>query len=105
MRVTRSLVWIAGLAGLLAGASLATHRRHERERRASSAKPEPLQTWEGEGGAVPLRTGRTAQQVTPSSATASHAGPAANDLPGAEASSSPQEQGGGPRYEQGGQPH
>jgi len=63
--MNRSLIWIAALAGLLAGASLSTHRRRERERRLSPAKPEPLQTWEGEGGAVPLRTGRTAQQVTP----------------------------------------
>ena len=63
--MNRSLIWIAALAGLLAGASLATHRRRERERRLSPAKPEPLQTWEGEGGAVPLRTGRMAQQVTP----------------------------------------
>jgi len=100
MHATRSLVWIAGLAGVLAGASLAMHRRNERERRASPAKPEPVQTWEGEGGAVPLRTGRTAQQVTPSSAGASAAS-ARSDLPGAE----PQELGGGPHYEQGGQPH
>lgn len=96
MRATRSLVWIAGLAGLLAGASLAHHRRHERDRRASPAKPEPLQTWEGEGGAVPLRTGRTAQQVTPSTSTGS-------DLPAAAASQ--QEQPGGPDYPQGGTPH
>jgi hypothetical protein len=58
------------------------HRRNERERRALAGKPEPLQTWEGEGGAVPLRTGRTAQQVTPSSA-------AANDLPGSAAQEEP----------------
>jgi hypothetical protein len=100
MHATRSLVWIAGLAGVLAGVSLAMHRRNERERCASSAKPEPVQTWEGEGGAVPLRTGRTAQQVTPSSADAAVA-PAQGDLPGAE----PQELGGGPRYEQGGPSH
>jgi hypothetical protein len=101
MRMTRSLVWMAGLAGVLAGASLATHRRNERERRALTGKPEPLQTWEGEGGAVPLRTGRTAQQVTPSSGS---------DLPGAASAlqsasaASPQEKGGGPDYEQGGPP-
>jgi len=63
----RSLAFIAALAGLLAGASLTTHRRREAERRKPAAKPEPLQTWEGEGGSVPMRTGsRTAQQVTPS---------------------------------------
>ena len=94
MSATRSLLWIAGLAGLLAGASLATHRRHERDRRSLTAKPEPLQTWEGEGGAVPLRTGRTAQQVSPARAGGS-------DLPGATT----QERGGGPDYEQGGMPH
>lgn len=91
MSVTRSLVWVAGFAGLLAGASLASHRRVERDRRALAGKPEPLQTWEGEGGAVPLRTGRTAQQITPSSAS---------DLPAAAG-----ELAGGPEYEQGGTPH
>ena len=93
---TRGLAWIAGIAGLLAGASLATHRRREDERRSLSTKPEPLQTWEGEGGAVPLRTGRTAQQVTPSSADLSL---------GASDAGGPTELGGGPRYEQGGTPH
>jgi len=95
MTVARSLVWIAGVAGLLAGYSLASHRRFERERRALAAKPEPLQTWEGEGGAVPLRSGRTAQQVTPSAAN-----DVASDLPAAA-----QEVGDGPDYEQGRQPH
>jgi hypothetical protein len=97
MKSTRGLVWIAGLAGLLAGISLNTHRRREAERRTLRVKPEPLQTWEGEGGAVPLRTGRTAQQVTPTSA---------HSPVGAEPSSGsgPFEQGGGPRYEQGGSP-
>jgi hypothetical protein len=102
MHGTRSLVWIAGLAGVLAGASLAMHRRNERERRVSPAKPEPVQTWEGEGGAVPLRTGRTAQQVTPSSADVSAVG-TQDGLPGSEPQ--PQELTGGPRYDQGGQPH
>ena len=93
---TRGLVWIAGIAGLLAGASLSTHRRREADRSALRAKPEPLQTWEGEGGAVPLRTGRTAQQVTPTSADLS----TGSDL--SEGGSV--EQGGGPRYEEGGSP-
>ena len=97
MNSTRGLVWIAGLAGLLAGASLATHRRREDARRSLRTKPEPLQTWEGEGGAVPLRTGRTAQQVTPSSADPAAAA--------GEPEQGPQEMGGGPRYEQGGSPH
>ena len=47
------LLWLAGAAGLLAGASLVTHRRFERERSASRAQPEPLTRWEGEGGGVP----------------------------------------------------
>ncbi|MED5618998.1 hypothetical protein [Ideonella sp. BN130291] len=96
MKSTRGLVWLAGLAGLLAGISLSTHRRREAERRTLRVKPEPLQTWEGEGGAVPLRTGRTAQQVTPSSAQAQAGEPFSGQ--------GPLEQGGGPRYEQGGPP-
>jgi hypothetical protein len=48
-----TLLWLAGIAGLLAGASLATHRRREQGRVASRGQPEPLQRWEGEGGAVP----------------------------------------------------
>jgi hypothetical protein len=62
----RTLVLVAAAAGVFAGFSLATHRRRERDRLAVRAKPEPLQTWEDEGGAVPLRTGGTAAQVTPS---------------------------------------
>ena len=89
MMSTRGLALIAGMAGLLAGASLSAHRRRERERCASQGKPEPLQTWEGEGGAVPLRTGRTAQQVTPTT----------SQMPVSSV-----EQPGGPDYEQGGPP-
>lgn len=62
----RTLVLVAAVAGVFAGFSLATHRRRERERTSVRSQPEPLQTWEDEGGAVPLRDGRTAQQVTPS---------------------------------------
>lgn len=47
------LLWLAALAGLVAGATLATHRRSERNRVGSNAQPEPLTRWEGEGGAVP----------------------------------------------------
>lgn len=67
----RTLVFLATVVGVLAGMSLATHRRLERQRRTAAAPPQPLQTWEGEGGAVPLRSGRTAQQVTPSGASPS----------------------------------
>jgi len=65
MLSTRSLVWMSALAGVLAGASLTTHRQREGARRRPAAQPEPLQTWEGEGGAVPVRPNKTAQQVTP----------------------------------------
>lgn len=66
MSIKRTVLWMAGIGGMLAGASLAAHRRAERERRVSPATPEPLQTWESEGGAVPVSPARTAQQVTPS---------------------------------------
>lgn len=46
------LLWIAGIVGALAGVTLATHRRRERDRSASRTQPEPLRRWEGEGGAV-----------------------------------------------------
>ena len=68
MRVQRGLLWLAAFAGLIAGASLATHRRFERDRRASRAQPEPLERWEGEGGGVPVPMSgelRNARQVTP----------------------------------------
>jgi hypothetical protein len=68
MSATSKLVWASAIAGLLAGITLTAHRRREGQRRTLRVKPEPLQTWEGEGGAVPLRTGTTAPQVTPSSA-------------------------------------
>jgi hypothetical protein len=63
---SRSLFWFAGLVGVMAGVSLAHHRRQEAQRRASPAAPEPVQTWEAEGGAVPVSPSRTAQQVAPS---------------------------------------
>jgi hypothetical protein len=72
----RTLVLVAAVAGVLAGISLATHRRRERDRLAVRSQPQPLQTWEDEGGAVPLRSGRTAQQVTPSANV-----PGVNDEP------------------------
>lgn len=96
MAVSRSLFWLGAIVGMMAGISLATHRRREQERRALSAKPEPVQTWEGEGGAVPLRTGRTAQQVTPSNAT--------DDLQTLRDDEDFQPIGGGPSYPQG-RPH
>jgi hypothetical protein len=65
MPSTRTLIWIAGLAGLAAGIRLSTRRQREREPAAPLAPPQSLQAWEGEGGAVPVRGGRTAQQVSP----------------------------------------
>jgi hypothetical protein len=56
MRVDRGLLWLAALAGLLAGISLATHRRLERERTTSKTHPEPLERWEDEGGGVPVQS-------------------------------------------------
>ena len=101
MSTTSKLVWASAFAGLLAGITLTAHRRRESERRTLRVKPEPLQTWEGEGGAVPLRTGRTAQQVTPSSANDN-----VHTLHDAVLSdgSSDDELGGGPSYRQGGTP-
>jgi hypothetical protein len=59
---------LAGMVGVAAGCYLA-HLRAEQRRREqnmrSPANPEPLQTWEGEGGAVPVGGGRTAAQVEP----------------------------------------
>jgi hypothetical protein len=68
--MARGLLWIAALAGLVAGASLTTHRRNQRERTASPAQPEPLNRWEGEGGGVPVTVSSTgelknARQVSP----------------------------------------
>jgi len=37
----------------------------ERRQHRSPAAPEHIQTWEGEGGGVPVGTHRTAAQVTP----------------------------------------
>ena len=68
--MARGLLWIAGLAGAVAGASLAVHRRNESAQRASAKQPEPLNRWEGEGGGVPVTVGATgelknARQVSP----------------------------------------
>lgn len=93
MSSTRTLVWIAGLAGLLAAMSLSAHRRREAQRRALRTKPEFVRTWEEEGGAVPLRSGRTAQQVTPTTAQPAP-GPSADP-------DGPNEVEAGPQYPQG----
>jgi hypothetical protein len=45
-------LWLGALAGLAVGMSYATHRRLEEQRRTSTRPAEPLQRWEGEGGAV-----------------------------------------------------
>lgn len=68
--MARGLLWIAGLAGAVAGASLAMHRRNQREHNASAKQPEPINRWEGEGGGVPVTVAGTgelknARQVSP----------------------------------------
>jgi hypothetical protein len=66
--MARGLLWIAALAGVVAGASLVTHRRNQRGLNASAAQPEPLNRWEGEGGGVPVALAgevRNARQVAP----------------------------------------
>lgn len=70
MAIARGLLWIAALAGAVAGASLATHRRNQREHKTPAAQPEPLTRWEGEGGGVPVPVSGTgelknARQVSP----------------------------------------
>ncbi|HUL67151.1 MAG TPA: hypothetical protein VLW55_21325 [Burkholderiaceae bacterium] len=47
-----------------------TQSRHRRRRSISSQKREALQAWEGEGGAVPVDSHRTAAVVTPADGSA-----------------------------------
>jgi hypothetical protein len=53
--VTAAVSWLAALGR-------ARLRRLDTQ---SRSKPEPLQTWEGEGGAIPTPEGRTVAQVPP----------------------------------------
>lgn len=54
--------------GAIGGACLATHRNTQRRLTTSHkplAAPVEVQTWEGEGGAVPVGGSRIAKQVEP----------------------------------------
>jgi hypothetical protein len=68
---SRKLMFAAALAALAAG-WLAAWRRARARRLAArpQAQPRELQTWEGEGGGVPLEDGHTAAQVRPEGAAA-----------------------------------
>jgi hypothetical protein len=59
--------WLTLTLTLLAASALVCSRalQSSRRRRASTspAKPEPLQTWENEGGGVPVGNSRMAAQV------------------------------------------
>ena len=63
---SRKLVVATALVTLAAG-WLAKHTRAHlhRVKARPRSKPEHLQTWEGEGGAVPTPEGRTVAQVLP----------------------------------------
>lgn len=63
---SRKLMFAAALAALAAG-WLAGWRRARARRRQQRplAQPPALQTWEGEGGGVPVTEHRTAAQVNP----------------------------------------
>jgi hypothetical protein len=64
---TRSrLPELVGLAAVL-GLGLSTIFRvhQERQARRARAEPEHIQTWEGEGGSVPVGTHHTAAEVAP----------------------------------------
>ncbi len=51
--------------GALAAGCYAGYRRSQATAPRASVKPEELQTWEGEGGGVPLDSRHTAAQVQP----------------------------------------
>lgn len=64
MMISRTIFRFALLAGGFWTIQQLMHAR--RARHATPArKPEAIENWEGEGGAVPLGTNRTAAAVTP----------------------------------------
>lgn len=67
MNVSTVKLLVAGAAGALLAMGLRAMQRAEATRieKMPAAKPEPLQRWEGEGGAVPVSAHQTAQQVEP----------------------------------------
>lgn len=63
---TMKLLYLAAGAAVLTSVGMNAWRRAEAARNDTpKAKPEPLQRWEGEGGAVPVAANKTAQQVEP----------------------------------------
>lgn len=62
---TIKLLYVAAGAALLTMGMNAWRRAEAGRLNTPKAKPEPLQRWEGEGGAVPVAANRTAQQVEP----------------------------------------
>jgi len=58
-------VALVALVGLAVGVGFLL-RQTRRER---MKQPDPIQTWEAEGGAVPVAPNRTAAQVEPSAAS------------------------------------
>jgi hypothetical protein len=66
---SRKLIFTAALAALGAGWLASWRRARARRRQAQpGAQPAELQTWEGEGGGVPVGAGQTAAQVRPDAA-------------------------------------
>lgn len=60
----RCVLDVAALAGLVAlGVAAVTDARQQRRSRQPRAQPSHLQTWESEGGGVPVGTHRTAAQI------------------------------------------
>ena len=67
---SRKLMVAAALFTVAAGWLATVSRAHLRRLKARPrCKPEHLQTWEGEGGAIPTPEGRTVAQVPPAALT------------------------------------
>jgi hypothetical protein len=67
---SRKLMFAAALAALAAGWLAAWRRARARRLARPQAQPRELQTWEGEGGGVPVEGSHTAAQVRPDGAAA-----------------------------------
>lgn len=65
MITTIKLLYVAAGAALVTMGMNAWRRAEAGRHNLPQAKPEPLQRWEGEGGAVPVAANKTAQQVEP----------------------------------------
>lgn len=51
----RLLNWLTLTAAAVSGYAAYRHRQRERALKNPARKPEPLQRWEGEGGALPVK--------------------------------------------------